>query len=109
VGYSYLMTTTQTTVTESALIAYVVRLQEAISADFAANYPNVPVTALSIAPGRRYAKIVATDSSGSRSARCFVDVTTGDILKAASWSAPAKNFARGNVHSLPETLSTVRP
>jgi hypothetical protein len=27
---------------------------------------------------------------------CFVDLTNGDILKAATWKAPAKH-ARGNI------------
>lgn len=103
------MMTTTNEATETALIAYVVRLQEAMSAEFAAKYPNVKPTFLSIIPGRRYAKVVATDGSGSRSARCFVDMATGDILKASSWSKPAKNFARGNVHALPAIISTIRP
>ena len=30
------------------------------------------------------------------SAYCFVDRTNGDVLKAASWKAPAKH-ARGNI------------
>lgn len=48
--------------------------------------------------GSKYLKVV---SNGS--AHCFVvlkDTTKfkrGDILKAASWKAPATNFARGNV------------
>jgi len=28
----------------------------------------------------------------------FVEKSTGDILKAASWAAPARNFTRGNVY-----------
>lgn len=27
----------------------------------------------------------------------FVDKTNGNVLKAAGWKAPAKNFARGNI------------
>ncbi len=50
--------------------------------------------------GRKYAKIVTgtTTSYSSRngSVFCFVNRENGDILKAASWKAPAKH-ARGNV------------
>ena len=48
--------------------------------------------------GRKYAKIVTGNTRGGRgmSVFCFVDRTNGDILKAASWKAPAKH-ARGNV------------
>lgn len=50
--------------------------------------------------GRRYAKLIAADvRNGVESAQsvyCFVDLGTGDILKAATWRAPAKH-ARGNV------------
>jgi|APSaa5957512493_1039668.scaffolds.fasta_scaffold13789_1 hypothetical protein len=43
--------------------------------------------------GRKYAKIV----NGS-SVYCFVDRTNGNILKSASWKAPAKG-ARGNIYA----------
>lgn len=47
--------------------------------------------------GKRYVKIISELASGvSKSAWAFVDKTTGDILKPASWSAPAKH-ARGNI------------
>ena len=48
--------------------------------------------------GRKYAKIITgnTRSNYGGSVFCFVDRTNGDILKAASWKAPAKH-ARGNV------------
>lgn len=50
--------------------------------------------------GRRYAKLVTVDMCNgrlvSKSVYCFVDMTNGDILKAASLYAPAKH-SRGNV------------
>lgn len=42
--------------------------------------------------GKRYMKV----NRGS-SVHCFVDITNGDVLKAASWKAPAKH-ARGNIY-----------
>lgn len=39
--------------------------------------------------GRKYIKIVQINSPG-KSVHCFVDKTTGDLYKAASWAAPAK-------------------
>ncbi len=52
-------------------------------------------------PGKRYIKIVRRTGFGeeinpSGSAYAFLDSTTGDILMAASWKAPAKH-ARGNL------------
>lgn len=52
--------------------------------------------------GRKFIKVVNT-SWGSRSVHSFICIQPhgkfqfGDILKAAGWAAPAKNFARGNV------------
>ena len=39
--------------------------------------------------GRKYYKLVHRDRN-QRSVHCFIDKTTGDVLKPASWSAPAK-------------------
>ena len=52
--------------------------------------------------GRKFIKVVQS-SYGSRAVHGFICIQPhdqwlfGDILKAASWSAPAKNFTRGNV------------
>ena len=48
-----------------------------------------------VTDGKRYWKIIMKDGN-SRSVRAFVDKTTGDILKPASWAAPAKH-ARGSI------------
>ena len=51
--------------------------------------------------GRKFLKVVK--NWGSRSVHSFICVKPhdrwyyGDILKAASWAQPAKNFVRGNV------------
>lgn len=43
--------------------------------------------------GRKYAKIIMkTPGSSSGSAHAFVDLQTGEIYKAASWSSPAKGI-----------------
>jgi hypothetical protein len=51
--------------------------------------------------GTKYVKIYHWYDHGSslkqRSCHSFVELNTGDIWKAASWNAPAKNFPRGNV------------
>lgn len=45
--------------------------------------------------GNKYARIVE-EMGSQRSVFCFIDLSNGDILKAASWKTPAKH-ARGNI------------
>ncbi len=76
-------------------------VQAKINADYEKNYPNLTPCILEIKKGRRYIKINRVAQSGSgHSVFMFIDAkqgeTFGDILKAASWKAPAKH-ARGNV------------
>jgi hypothetical protein len=62
--------------------------------------------------GQRYIRVVAFyDVDGKpmhRSAWAFVDKTTGDVLKAASWKKPAKH-ARGNIFDEWNGLKSVGP
>lgn len=48
--------------------------------------------------GQRWIRVVRKQYS-SRSAHSFIEATTGDIYKAASWKTPAKGV-RGSVHAL---------
>lgn len=84
-----------------AVIMLVKGNQKKIDADFKKNYSNLKPPILKIQKGKRYIKIIRVDQSGSsKSVHAFVDAkegpTFGDILKPASWKAPAKH-ARGNV------------
>ena len=45
----------------------------------------------SIVTGRKYHKIVQTCTDGAQSVHAFVDKNTGELYKAASWKAPAKD------------------
>lgn len=60
--------------------------------------PNLRRT-LKIGGGRKYIKIVNCRESDDKtdSVWGFIDKTNGDVLKAASWKAPAKH-ARGNIY-----------
>jgi hypothetical protein len=71
-----------------------------IKASMAENYCN----GLEVSEGSRYWKIVGSNGGGSqRSVKGFIvkagdkKFREGDMLKAAGWAAPARNFARGNV------------
>ena len=68
------------------------KLQKNMDEHMSVRFPTLPRVVLSIKFGRRYAKLVR--SCGS--VYCFVDMTNGDVLKAATWRAPAKH-ARGNL------------
>ena len=51
---------------------------------------------LEIGGGRKYTKIIM-NTGNQRSVWAFIDRTNGDVLKPASWRAPAK-YPRGNVY-----------
>lgn len=64
-----------------------------------ANLTLLPTPLFTVDKGRKYDKIVQIDSS--RSVHSFIEKSTGNIFKAASWNAPAKH-ARGNIYNNPE-------
>ena len=71
-----------------------------IKTEMEENYCN----GLRVEENRRYWKITSTNGSGTqRSVSGFIvkagdkKFREGDMLKAAGWAAPARNFARGNV------------
>ena len=61
---------------------------------------------LSYKKGRNYIKIISARHGGNSVVHSFIVLKPtkgyeiGDILKAASWNAPATNFKRGNVFEL---------
>lgn len=58
---------------------------------------------LSYKKGRNYVKVISSRDGSHRNVHSFIVLKPtkgfeiGDILKAASWNAPATNFKRGNV------------
>lgn len=85
---------------DMALIAYI----DFVIADFNKSWPSHPRNSsnMEIQRGSKFYKIVNVDRN-YRSVHSFVvrvahgKFKVGDILKPASWRAPAKNFPRGNV------------
>ena len=72
----------------------------AIREEMSENYCN----GLRVEENRRYWKIIASNGGGSSTSVAGFIVKAGDkkfregdMLKAAGWAAPARNFARGNV------------
>lgn len=79
------------------LTEFVALCQHVVDTYMAAHFPRNPPKSISAEVGKRYARIVIQSGSGlDRSVFGFVDMTNGDLLKAASWKGPAKGV-RGNV------------
>lgn len=55
-------------------------------------YTFEPAPIANVTYGKRYARVLV----GNR-VHTFIDLNTGDILKAATYAAPAKNGVRGNI------------
>jgi len=85
-----------TTGTDAAISMFAVEVQSLINGHYEGGFPRLTAPTITVEWGRKYAKLVKNDAGSSRSVYCFVDRTTGDILKAESWAAPAKH-ARGSV------------
>jgi len=76
-------------------------VQKKINVYYKKEYSNLKPPTLQIKKGKRYIKIIKVEQGGGGSSVfTFIDAkegqTFGDILKAASFRAPAKH-ARGNV------------
>jgi hypothetical protein len=80
---------------QAALTKFVDSVQVMQDEYMGKNFPSLGRELITVERGKRYAKLVCA-SAGARYVYCFVDLTNGDILKAATWKAPAKH-ARGNI------------
>lgn len=92
---------------KTALDRFVTQAQAILDASYSPDYLDIFKETLAAEPGKRYVRIVRRNHNGeNRSAHCFVDMTNGDILKAASWKTPAKH-ARGNIFSVDHASTSV--
>jgi len=89
---------------ETALVAFIADSQAKINAHYAKNLPNLTPPTLIFTAGSKNVKILRQEKIG-RSVWAFVEIATGNILKPATFNAPAKH-ARGNIFQ-PESWVTV--
>lgn len=77
---------------------YIDELTKASDARFAEHFAKSKPDVFSFRIGKRYAKVIKTTwgGEGQRSVHCFIDLETGNLLKAAGWKKPAKGI-RGNI------------
>lgn len=79
------------------LSAFAQAVQNNIVAEDRVSYPNLAPVNIRVVLGKKFAKLVSARNPGNDdSVYCFVELSTGNILKAASWRLPAKH-ARGNI------------
>jgi len=93
---------TQTSETfEAALARFLAAAQVNLASHYATNYPNLvkigQVDHLEAMEGVKYVRIVRTDGIG-RSAYCFIEKSTGNVLKCDGYKRPAKGV-RGSIYS----------
>jgi hypothetical protein len=49
-------------------------------------------------PGPKFVRVIKVDGlNGGKSVHSFIEITTGDVFKAAGWKAPAKH-KRANIY-----------
>ena len=95
----------------AALARWIERLQETVDARRQSTfnpanlvkYPNLGKLRVVAMRGPRYVRIVTRDvkddgSLGGGSAVAFIEKTTGNIYKPASFKGPTRNFIRGNIY-----------
>lgn len=73
---------------------FVNALQQMIDEYYKKHLPVLEPPKITVNPGRKFDKLVARGNG----VHCFIEKITGDIYKAATWSAVAKH-ARGNIYN----------
>jgi len=96
-------------ITKELLNEYVVMVQGKVNAYRERHgFTFAPPDTVTVEMGRKNAKIVLVSNYGSsKSVHTFVNMETGDILKAGSWKAPASNGVRGNISAEDRGASVV--
>ncbi len=75
---------------------------EVVQADqqkyYQTRFPSLNVPAISLEFGSKFIRVVLTDIGSNHSSRvfCFIEKATGNVLKSATYKAPAKGV-RGNI------------
>ena len=95
---------------DRAANTFLKRAQQIVDGHMKKDFPNLPRRVLSFTKGKKYWRVVAKDQgvSPSGSAWAFINTENGDVLKPASWKAPAKH-ARGNIYDAHGGTKTVGP
>lgn len=89
--------TPRTPAFDQAFNLFLLKCQILIGDHYMTSFPSLTVPNLEPEEGLRYIRIWSNDGNG-RNAYAFIDKTNGDILKPATWKAPAKH-ARGNIYA----------
>ena len=76
---------------QAEILRYCEVLCEALMLDYQRQTTNGKYSFI-VETARKYHKVIMITTSGDRSIHAFVDVKTGDVLKPASWKAPAKGI-----------------
>lgn len=86
------------------------KAQEVVNTNYANNFPGLTPSVLEMTDGRRYVRIdsIVDNGAGQRSVWAFIDKFTGDVLKPATYKAPAKH-ARGNLFDSDGGVSKLTP
>lgn len=94
---------------DKALKAFLKGAQQIIDDHYKRDLPNLKPSILVTTSGSKYVKVISKAQSGSgTSAWAFIDKTTGDVLKPATWNRPAKH-ARGNIYDQDNGTRSVSP
>lgn len=94
------------TVTQAQIDAFLAGVAKIHGDYMARNFSNLSPEQFSVEVGGRYARIVRAGPA-QRSVHCFIDLTNGNVLKAASWKAPEKKNPRGNLNDARQGLGQV--
>jgi hypothetical protein len=80
-------------------------------AQYLAHLQTLTPDAVEFIPGRKFGKVVFTSVAPrtGRSVHSFVDLSTGDLLKAAGWAAPAKGARFNLVRELDKVTAVADP
>ena len=76
--------------------------------------PQMKETKFFVEEGQKYIKVVHAKMGGQHSVHSFIvkkatkKFAVGDVLKAASWKAPATNFARASVFDTDSFVGRIR-